>query len=119
MHENEGVRAAIQCLAGVYIYDYVPQPSISKRINELFGMAERRLTALLNAADGLHADQGSELITIAVILSMQDVGFLPPLTLQTSDLMSACRLFSLSVAGKSPRHPGGWKASCTANMPSN
>lgn len=73
MHENEGVRAAIQCLAGVYIYDYVPQPFISKRINELFGMAERRLTTLLNDPKGLKMDQGSELITIAIILSMQDV----------------------------------------------
>jgi hypothetical protein len=73
MHANPGVRSAIQSLAGVYIYDYVPQPSISRRINELFNYAEYRLTQLLNNTGELSRDAADELITIAVILSMQDV----------------------------------------------
>lgn len=73
MQGNDGVRSAIQCLAGVYIYDYVPQRGISKRINELFEVAEARLTELINDPMTLKSDRADELITIAVILSMQDV----------------------------------------------
>lgn len=75
MHNHDGVRCAIQSLAGVYIYDYVPQRHVLKRLNELFKIAESRLEALLNDPDVLRdEDRASELITIAVVLSMQDVG---------------------------------------------
>lgn len=73
MQENDGVRAAIQSLAGVYIYDYAAAEHVRKRINELFRDAEARLTELLNDPDILQDDKATELITITVILSMQDV----------------------------------------------
>lgn len=77
MQGSEGIRAAIQSLAGVYIYDYVPQAKVSKRVNELFKIAETRLTQLLNHPQSLDMDHGNEIITIAVILSMQDVSIRP------------------------------------------
>jgi hypothetical protein len=74
MHEKEGVRAAMQSLAGVYIYDYVPSDKIIKRINELFKIAENRMTELLNDPTAAQDEsKAQELITITTILSMQDV----------------------------------------------
>lgn len=76
MHEREGVRAAMQCLAGVYIYDYVPQAKISKRVNELFRIAENRMTELINDPEAAKDDnKAQELITITTLLSMQDVSY--------------------------------------------
>ena len=63
---------AIQSLAGIYVYDYQPMEEISRRINHRFALAENRLSQLLSRAD-LSVDEASELITIASILSMQDV----------------------------------------------
>jgi hypothetical protein len=73
LHEVPGIRAAIQSLAGVYIYDYMPQPVVSKRVNLLFNIAESRLAELLNNESTLTRDEVMELVTISVILSMQDV----------------------------------------------
>lgn len=71
MHESVGVLSAIQSLAGVYIYDYTKSSAIRKRVNDRFSQAEARLTHLLN--DPASLKDGSEIITIASILSMQDV----------------------------------------------
>jgi hypothetical protein len=76
MQENDGVRAAIQSLAGIYIYDYRPTEQIRQRVNERFAAAESRLSELLNDPIAIEADQGSEVITLSVILSMQDVCYL-------------------------------------------
>lgn len=74
MHKSVGVRAAIQSLAGIYIYDYQPLDSIRSRVNERFSQAEERLTALLNDPKTYRDEaQANELISIAVILSMQDI----------------------------------------------
>lgn len=74
MHKSLGVRSAIQSLAGIYIYDYLPLDSIRKRVNQRFSDAEDRLTQLLNdPATARDESLANELITIAVILSMQDV----------------------------------------------
>jgi hypothetical protein len=75
MQSNDGVRAAIQSLAGIYIYDYLPTEQIRKRVNDRFALAESRLSQLLNDPAAIEADQGSEVITLSVILSMQDVCF--------------------------------------------
>ncbi|OAA50577.1 hypothetical protein NOR_01027 [Metarhizium rileyi] len=74
MHKSIGVRSAIQSLAGIYIYDYLPLDSIRVRVNQRFSDAEARFTQLLNDP-GTTQDEGlaNELITIAVILSMQDI----------------------------------------------
>lgn len=84
MHKKPGVRSAIQSLAGIYIYDYRPVQHIKDRVIERFTDAERRFTELLNdsrtSRDGNLAD---ELITIAVILSMQDVRLFPNKTYLT------------------------------------
>jgi hypothetical protein len=72
MEGSEGVLCAIQSLAGIYVYDYQPMEEISRRINHRFALAEARLSHLLSRAD-LSVDEASELITIASILSMQDV----------------------------------------------
>ncbi|KND90546.1 hypothetical protein TOPH_04765, partial [Tolypocladium ophioglossoides CBS 100239] len=73
MHKSDGVRAAIQSLAGIYIYDYQPIDAIRKRVNDRFYDAELRLSRLLSdPTTGQNESQANELITIAVILSMQD-----------------------------------------------
>lgn len=69
----DGVRAAILSLAGVYIYDYVPRGAVRRRVNANFHEAERRLCNLLNSQEPLSNRELNECITIAVILSMQDV----------------------------------------------
>ncbi|KAK5995124.1 hypothetical protein PT974_03518 [Cladobotryum mycophilum] len=73
MHESAGVRAAIQSLAGIYIYDYQPMDAIRTRTNQRFALAERRLRNLLSDPENITEDEASELITIASILSMQDI----------------------------------------------
>ena len=73
MQCNDGVRAAIQSLAGVYIYDYLPTTPILDRLIEKFDEAECRLKYLLNEASSFEVGKGSEVIAILVILSMQDV----------------------------------------------
>ncbi|POR34629.1 Uncharacterized protein TPAR_05173 [Tolypocladium paradoxum] len=74
MHKSDGVRAAIQSLAGIYIYDYQPVDAIRKRVNDRFYDAESRLSRLLDdPTTGQNEAQANELITIAVILSMQDI----------------------------------------------
>ncbi|KAK1251827.1 hypothetical protein MKX07_007306 [Trichoderma sp. CBMAI-0711] len=72
MEGSEGVLCAIQSLAGIYVYDYQPMEEISRRINHRYALAEARLSHLLSRAD-LSVDEASELITIASILSMQDI----------------------------------------------
>jgi hypothetical protein len=73
MHQNSGVRAAIQALAGVYIYDYMPTPKVRQQVNEFFKIAESRLTELINYPTDLDDNLSEELITIATLLSMQDI----------------------------------------------
>lgn len=74
MHKSVGVRSAIQSLAGIYIYDYQPLDSIRERVNQRFADAEKRFTQLLNdPATYCDESLANELITIGVILSMQDV----------------------------------------------
>lgn len=73
MHENEGIRCAIQSLAGVYIYDYLPDERIRQRINERYMLADAHFSNLLASPESSEIGKGSEVITMAVILSMQDV----------------------------------------------
>ena len=74
MHSSSGVRAAIQSLAGIYIYDYLPLQSIRNRVNQRFMDAEKRFTQLLQDPNTSQNEaQSNELLTIAIILSMQDV----------------------------------------------
>jgi hypothetical protein len=79
MQESKGVRAAIQCLAGIYVYDYSPTADLARRINRLFEIAEQELSVLLNRfafVDVLTERESNELVAIASMLSMQDVGSL-------------------------------------------
>ncbi|KAK2596680.1 hypothetical protein QQS21_006255 [Conoideocrella luteorostrata] len=74
MHKSVGVLSAIQSLAGAYIYDYQPLKAIQDRVNQRFHVAEHRLATLLNDPFTRQDEaQANELITIAVILSMQDI----------------------------------------------
>ncbi|KPA35520.1 hypothetical protein FLAG1_11772 [Fusarium langsethiae] len=73
MGKNKGILYAIQSLAGVYIYDYVPDERIRMRINERYAMANEYFVKLLNAPESRTPGQGREVITMAVLLSMQDV----------------------------------------------
>ncbi|KEY71594.1 hypothetical protein S7711_06055 [Stachybotrys chartarum IBT 7711] len=70
MHSVPAVLAAIQCLAGVYIYDYFPLEAIRQRVNDNFAAAMKRLTELLASPEFEHGD---EVITLSVLLSMQDI----------------------------------------------
>lgn len=75
MHKSDGVRAAIQSLAGIYIFDYLPRDDVRRRVNARYYEAELRFSWLLQDPDSARDEaQANELITIAVILSMQDVG---------------------------------------------
>ncbi|KAM0561111.1 hypothetical protein ACHAPJ_003612 [Fusarium lateritium] len=73
MHKNEGILHAIQSLAGVYIYDYLPDERIRQRINQRYIMADEYFSKLLNAPESREVGRGAEVITMAVLLSMQDV----------------------------------------------
>ncbi|KAH7157718.1 fungal-specific transcription factor domain-containing protein [Dactylonectria estremocensis] len=73
MHENAGIRCAIQSLAGVYIYDYLPDERIRQRINERYIRADKHFSTLLASPESSEVGKGSEVITMAVILSMQDI----------------------------------------------
>ncbi|KAF4441676.1 hypothetical protein F53441_11936, partial [Fusarium austroafricanum] len=73
MHNNEGILHAIQSLAGVYIYDYLPDERIRQRINQRYVMADQYFSTLLNAPESRENGKGQEVITMAVLLSMQDV----------------------------------------------
>jgi hypothetical protein len=73
MHSNDGVRAAIQSLAGIYIYDYMPVDAIRNRVLERFTEAETRFGELLSSPARNNPENASEIITLSVLLSMQDV----------------------------------------------
>lgn len=91
MHKSVGVRSAIQSLAGIYIYDYLPLESIRNRVNQRFFDAEERFSQLLNdPMTARNESQANELITIAVILSMQDVrsGHFPAVSQSVNDVLS-------------------------------
>jgi hypothetical protein len=76
MHKLESVGSAIQTLSGVYVYDYTQTLSLSRRINFEFASSEARLESLLRTPE-LRSQNADELITLAVLLSMQDVGTKP------------------------------------------
>ncbi|TQV97663.1 zinc finger-like protein [Cordyceps javanica] len=73
LHGSVGVLAAIQSLAGIYIHDYLPDEIVRRRINERFAVAEARFSQLLADMQNLNEVESSELITLASLLSMQDV----------------------------------------------
>ncbi|KAJ3476228.1 hypothetical protein NLG97_g9196 [Lecanicillium saksenae] len=73
MHDSVGVLSAIQSLAGIYIHDYLPDEIVRRRVNERFAIAEARLSQLLQDQANLDARESSELITLASLLSMQDI----------------------------------------------
>ena len=93
MHKSIGVRSAIQSLAGIYIYDYQPLKSIRDRVNQRFQDAEKRFTQLLNdPATYRDESQANEMITIGVILSMQDVSDLPCFIVGSHELLPTYQL---------------------------
>ncbi|KAK7413874.1 hypothetical protein QQX98_007215 [Neonectria punicea] len=73
MQQHEGVLCAIQSLAGVYIYDYTPNERIRRRINERYIQADEKFRELLARPESYEIGKGSEVITMAVVLSMQDI----------------------------------------------
>ncbi|KAG6989484.1 hypothetical protein FocnCong_v020957 [Fusarium oxysporum f. sp. conglutinans] len=73
MHGNEGILQAIKCLAGTYIYDYVPDERIRQRINQLYVEADQNYIAHLNAPESREVGKGQEAITMTVLLSMLDI----------------------------------------------
>ncbi|KAH6869273.1 fungal-specific transcription factor domain-containing protein [Thelonectria olida] len=73
MDENEGIRCAIQSLAGVYIYDYLPDERIRQRTNERHVLADAHFSKLLTTLKSTEAKKRSEAVTMAIILSIQDV----------------------------------------------
>lgn len=75
MHSSEGIRAAMLTLSGLYIYDYCPSSSIRARTIERFQQAELRFSRLINDKAKLEADEAGENITLAIIMSMQDVSY--------------------------------------------
>ncbi|KAF4462609.1 hypothetical protein FALBO_10570, partial [Fusarium albosuccineum] len=73
MHKNEGILYAIQSLAGVYIYDYLPDERIQQRINKRYTITDEYFSKLLVAPKSREVGGGDKVITMAVLLSMQDI----------------------------------------------
>ncbi|KAK4073097.1 transcriptional regulator family: Fungal Specific TF [Purpureocillium lilacinum] len=74
MHQSDGVRAAIQGLAGLYVYDYTPIDEVERRVIRKLAEAESCYSSLLaNPTTAESKASSSEAITLAVILSMQDI----------------------------------------------
>lgn len=74
MHQSDRVRAAIQGLAGLYVYDYTPSDEVERRVIRKLAEAESCYSSLLaNPTTAGSKVSLSEAITLAVILSMQDV----------------------------------------------
>ncbi|KAJ4244195.1 hypothetical protein NW762_014576 [Fusarium torreyae] len=71
MHGHEGVFYAIQSLAGIYIYDYLPEERVRDRINQRYVQADEYLTKLLDSPD--KSGGAAEAIAITVVLSLQDI----------------------------------------------
>ncbi|EJP60900.1 uncharacterized protein BBA_10143 [Beauveria bassiana ARSEF 2860] len=71
--QRPAVVAAIQSLAGVYVHDYLPCDEVRYLVNKRFAIAEARLSELLQVADNLDESESGELVTLASLLSMQDV----------------------------------------------
>ncbi|KAM0664359.1 hypothetical protein ACQRIU_006942 [Beauveria bassiana] len=71
--QRPAVVAAIQSLAGVYVHDYLPCDNVRRQVNKRFAIAEARLSELLQDADNLDESGSGELVTLASLLSMQDV----------------------------------------------
>ncbi|KAM3560712.1 hypothetical protein ARSEF4850_003538 [Beauveria asiatica] len=71
--QRPAVVAAIQSLAGVYVHDYLPCDNVRRQVNRRFAIAEARLSELLRDADNLDESESGELVTLASLLSMQDV----------------------------------------------
>jgi hypothetical protein len=92
MHKNEGILHAIQSLAGVYIYDYLPDERIRQRINQHYAMADHYFSKLLNATESRKPGKGQEVITMTVLLSMQDVRIIIVLPY----LLSCCAAFIIN-----------------------
>lgn len=64
--------SAILALSGVYVYDYTRSPKLIHQINACFREAETRFAQLLCSRTTWGANK-SELISLAVLLLMQDV----------------------------------------------
>lgn len=73
MQQIPSVLAAMQSLAGIYVYDYARNDTLRRRVNESLAIAEARLSELLRDIFILGDDESNELITLASLLSMQDV----------------------------------------------
>ncbi|KGQ02538.1 hypothetical protein BBAD15_g12251 [Beauveria bassiana D1-5] len=71
--QHPAVIAAIQSLAGIYVHDYLPCDNVRRLVNKRFAIAEARLSGLLQDADNLDESESGELVTLASLLSMQDV----------------------------------------------
>jgi hypothetical protein len=72
-HNNEGILHAIQSLAGVYVYDYLPDERMRQLINQRYVVADQYFSTLLNTPESTENGKGQEVITMAVLLSLQDV----------------------------------------------
>lgn len=71
MCENYGISCAIESLAGIYVYDYSPSELVRVRVNQQYAQADKCFTKLLNSPG--EAREGTEVITMAILLSMIDV----------------------------------------------
>ncbi|KAH7185781.1 fungal-specific transcription factor domain-containing protein [Fusarium flagelliforme] len=73
MCSNRGILHAMQALAGVYIYDYLPDERVRQRINQRYVESNQYFIELLNDPESRMPGKGQEVITMAILLSMHDV----------------------------------------------
>jgi len=113
MHQSDGVRAAIQGLAGLYVYDYTPSVEVERRVIWKLGEAESCYSSLLaNPTTAESKESSSEAIALAVILSMQDVSGTVILVLECWSAFNPLRRFrlclrSVGLKGRANR-AGSW-----------
>ncbi|KAG5989168.1 hypothetical protein E4U54_004409 [Claviceps lovelessii] len=73
MHASSEIRAAIQELAGFFTHDDLTAASSRCQVNESFSAARGRLEGLLRNQESLTPDETTEMMTMLVILSVNDV----------------------------------------------
>lgn len=84
MCSNRGILHAMQALAGVYIYDYLPDERVRQRINQRYVESNQYFIELLNDPESRMPGKGQEVITMAILLSMHDVRILCSIVCQLS-----------------------------------
>lgn len=122
MHASSEIRAAIQELAGFFTHDDLTAASSRCQVNESFSAARGRLEGLLRNQESLTPDETTEMMTMLVILSVNDVSeayvyiyVYVSCLLMLFRTLTFCRLSSLIAEQKNRLCLDGSRATNSAN----